>query len=349
MKKKIFVSILCFILVLITSIFAIFKINYSKMNYEKADSSSISSEEKESYILEEQDQNIQDSDIKDIEETKNKIAKNISNTDMISSDDVFNVLLIGSDNRETVSGSRSDCMILCSLNKETKQITLTSFMRDCYVQIPNHDNNRLNASFAFGGTQLLIDTIEKNFKIKIDRYAEVDFFAFMDIIDILGGIDIDLSKDEIRVLNLYLGEINYIMDEEGSDSIEGPPGIYHLNGKQALAYCRNRYTGNSDFSRTERQRIVLSAAKDKIKKCNIMELNKLLTKVLPYITTDLTESECLSIMVDAPSYLSNELASNRVPYDDTYEPQNINKMAVLSLDYDKNIKYLYKDIYNYDK
>lgn len=348
MKKKIIISIICFILILLATCFTVFKAYYSKMNYKKADSQSISSEEKELYILNEQDENIKDSDAEEIKEAEEKIINNMKNesSDIIYIDNVFNILLIGSDNRETVSGSRSDCMILCSINKKTKQITLTSFMRDCYVKIPNHDNNRLNSSYAFGGTQLLINTLEQNFKINIDRYAQVDFFAFMDIIDVLGGIDIDLSKDEIRVLNLYLGEINTILEEEGSDSIEGPPGVYHLNGKQALAYCRNRYTGNSDFSRTERQRIVLSAAKDKIKDCNIIELNELLTKVLPYITTDLTEGECLSLILDAPSYLSNDLISNRVPYDNAYKPVNINKMSVLSVDFDKNIEYLYRDIYN---
>lgn len=346
-KLKIFISILVVLGFLVGTAGVVFKAYYSKLNYQKADSSVISSEEKEIYNKEQQDQNLIDSDESIIKEMENEILENIqsNSTEIPYNNNVFNILLIGTDDRETVQGSRSDAMILCSINKETKSITLTSFMRDCYVEIPNHGNNRLNAAYAFGGTQLLIDTIEQNFKIEIDRYAKVDFFAFMDIVDAVGGVDIDLSEDEIRVLNLYLGEVNEILNEQGTDSISGPAGVYHLNGKQALAYSRNRYTGNSDFSRTQRQRNVLNAIKESVKDCSIIELNNLLNTILPYITTDLTEGECLSLLLDAPSYLSNDMASNRIPYDGAYSGVTINKMAVLSLDFKENISNLYKDIY----
>lgn len=346
-KTKIIISILAVIAVLISTAGIAFNAYYKKINYQKADSTTISSEEKEQYNREQQDENLVDSNEEDIKKMEQEIMDNIQSNsiDIPYNNDVLNILLIGTDDREDVQGSRSDSMILCSLNKKTKEITLTSLMRDCYVEIPDHGNNRLNAAYAFGGTQLLIDTIEQNFKIDIDRYVKVNFFSFMDIVDAIGGVDIDLSDDEIRVLNLYLGEVNEILDEEGTDAISGPAGVYHLNGKQALAYSRNRYTGNSDFSRTERQRNVLNAIKESVKNSSIIELNNLLNVILPYITTDLTKGECFSLLLDAPSYLSNEMTSSRIPYDGTFTNVTINKMAVLSLDFKKNIERLHSDIY----
>lgn len=345
-KRIIVLIVSLFILIALMGI-AAFNGLYGKMNYKNADSSKISDSDKEEYINGEQDQNLTDADGQIISEIDKQIAENIENAEELDfNDGVFNILLIGSDERETVSGSRSDCMILCSLNEDTKKVTLTSFMRDSYVSIPGHENNRLNAAYAFGGTELLIDTIEQNFKIPIDRYVKVDFFAFMDIVDMVGGIDMTLSDDEIRVLNDYLNEVNMILGEDGTDRIEGPAGTYHLNGKQTLAYSRNRYTGNSDFSRTERQRKILLAIKDEVSSMNVIELYKLVSAGLPYVTTDITESEFLSLLVDFPGYIKNDISSNRVPYDGAYSPVTINKMAVLSLDFNKNIENLQKDIYN---
>jgi len=349
MNKKAKITIIsCITVIAVVAIFATsaFMGIYNRMNHEEANSSSISDTDKENYLNEEKDESLINSDNQTISEIDKQIAENISSAEKLDfNDGVFNILLIGSDERETVSGSRSDCMILCSLNEKTKDITLTSFMRDSYVRIDGHDNNRLNAAYAFGGTELLIDTIENNFKIPIDRYIRVDFFSFMDIVDVIGGIDIELSDDEIKVLNDYLVEVNTILGEEGKDNINGKAGVYHLNGKQALAYSRNRYTGNSDFSRTERQRKVLLAIKSSISDCNVLDLYKILNSVLPYVTTDMTEGEFLSLLIDAPSYIKNDIVSNRVPYDGTFEGATINKMSVLSLDFDENIKNLKRDIY----
>lgn len=348
MKKTKITIISCVMVLLLIFVCATtaFKGIYNKMNHENADNSQISETEKSEYLENEKDNELIDSTQEEIDRINALIEKNIEKGEELEfNDGVFNILLIGSDERETVQGSRSDCMILCSINKETHKVTLTSFMRDSYVSIEGHDNNRLNAAYAFGGTDLLIDTIESNFKIPIDRYVKVDFFAFMDIVDIVGGIDIELSDEEIKVLNDYLGEINMIMGEDGQDRIEGTAGTYHLNGKQALAYSRNRYTGNSDFSRTERQRKILIAIKNRVADCNIVELYKLLNTGLPYVTTDITEGEFLSLLIDFPAYISNDITSNRVPYDGSYTGATINKMSVLSLDFEENIANLKKDIY----
>lgn len=346
MKKKVLYGIGGGIVFLILLIFIGFSSLYGKMNYQKSTEKSISDEEKNQYIKEEENQNLIDSDSKEISEADDKLKINIEDAEELDfNDGVFNILLIGQDGRETVSGARSDCMILCSINEETNQVILTSFMRDCYVAIEGHENNRLNASYAFGGVGLLKKTIENNFKIPIDRYVEVDFFSFMDIVDAIGGIDIELSDEEIKVLNDYLGEVNTILGEEGSDRIDGKAGIYHLNGKQTLAYSRNRYTGNSDYSRTERQRKILMAIKEEIKDCNPLQLLEIYNSVGKYITTDITAGEFLTMFINAPAYMKTDIISNRVPYDNTFKELTIRKMAVLSLDFEENINLLKKDIY----
>lgn len=347
-KTKVIIIILSLIFALTVLAAIIFHTYYAKMNFSDGSSKMATTEDVNAFNQEHETE-AEDSDLEKIKLTEEKMRKNLETkkSDIVYTNDVFNILLIGSDERDGVGGSRSDCMILCSINKKSKEIVLTSFMRDCYVAIPGYGNNRLNAAYSFGGYKLLEQTLEQNFKLEIDRYAKVDFFAFMDIVDSIGGVDITLSDDEIEVLNAYLHEINEIEGKPiDTDYITGSAGTYHLNGKQTLAFTRNRYTGNSDFSRTERQRIVLEAIKNKISTCNIIELNNLLNAVLPNVTTDITSGECVSILLNAPAYMSYDLISNRVPYDGSFENIVTNKMAVLSLDFEENIKNLYRDIYH---
>ena len=348
-KFKVIASILSAILIILLLVYLLFSSYYAKMNIKTAESTSMTSDEVYSFNMENAEAGLENSDVETIEKIEKELFDNLKedSTEIKYNEDVFNILLIGTDEREGISGSRADCMILCSLNKNNKEITLTSIMRDSYVAIPDYGYNRINASYAFGNTKLLIDTIEQNFKINIDRYAKVDFFSFIDIVDALGGIDITLSDEEIRVLNLYLCEVNDIMGLPLNDGeIKGEAGVYHLTGKQALAYARNRYTGNSDFSRTERQRNILVAIKDKVSNSNLIELNNLLNTLLPYITTDMSQGECISLMLDSASYLNSDINSNRIPYDGAWTSETINNMSVLSLDINKNIELLHNDIYN---
>lgn len=365
-KKSIIILILIVATLLLTGV-AIFFNYYNKMNIEEPDNIKITEEEKEKYDNQEKDESLVNSDDKTISDVENNINDNISSEikdildndlqnkgeespvtapdkettleDIINSKNIFNILLIGTDNREINGRGRSDSMIICSINKDTKEIYLTSILRDCYLSIPGYGNNRINASYAYGGTQLLIDTIKENFKINIDRYVKVDFFSFMKIVDCIGGIDIELSSDEIKVLN------DYLWDKQAGDKITTGAGIYHLNGNQTLAYSRNRYTGHSDFARTNRQRKVLMAIKDKTKDLSIIELNSLFNELLPLVTTNLTEKECLEFLLDIKSYMKSDIKSNRIPYDKTYKGVTIDKMSVISIDFDTNIKNFYRDVY----
>lgn len=261
------------------------------------------------------------------------------------SEDVFNILLIGCDTRKKGGVGRSDTMILVSLNDKTKKINMTSFMRDIYVSIPGKGNNRLNAAYAFGGGSLLLDTIENNFAVDVDKYVAVDFYAFVDIVDSIGGIDIYISEAEIPVLNQYIQNINKLNGIDVNTYLVTTAGNQHLNGTQALAYARIRYVGNGDFERTQRQRTVITKVFEKVKTLNLLELNDLLNIFLPMIKTNLTEGEILSLMMNALSYLQYDLESYRIPVDGSYENMRINGMAVLGIDLKKNQEALQEFIY----
>lgn len=344
---KIILAVLCVGLIFILGGYFVVDNYYSKMNYKTQDEVVLPANDNVSEEIEQDTQTTEDSPEELIKRMEDAIKKNLENesTQLVSSDEVFNILLIGSDNRAGVAGSRSDSNIVASINKSTKEITLTSFMRDSYVSIPGYSNNRLNASYAYGGPSLLIDTIETNFKIPIERYVQVDFFAFIDIIDAIGGVDIEISDAEMDLINKYSGEINRIQGLDSNADALTESGLVHLNGKQALSYSRIRYVGNADFERTERQRKVLTNAFSKISDMNLIELNNLFNVVLPNITTDLTKGECISLLLDMADYKNYEIKSNRVPYDGTWSGIYVSGMAVLSIDFDTNIRNLQRDIY----
>lgn len=242
---------------------------------------------------------------------------------------IINILLIGQDRRDGETQARSDSMILCTFHKETKKFTMTSFLRDLYVEIPGHRSNRINAAYASGGMTLLKKTIEENFNLHIDGSVEVDFSQFADIIDLLGGVKIELRQDEAAVIN----------QETGSNLSEG---THTLSGTQALAYARIRKLDmDGDFSRTNRQRKVMTALLENYRQANVSTLIPLLREVLPMITTDLNHGQLLMLALEMVPHLSDaEIISQRIPADGTYTDQTIDGMAVLAADMDAARKLL---------
>lgn len=254
------------------------------------------------------------------------------------SEGVINILLIGQDRREGEGRARSDAMILCTINKSTKTLTMTSFMRDMYVQIPGYHDNRINASYELGGMKLLDACLEKNFGVQVDGNVEVDFTKFMDIIDMLGGVDMELTRAEANYLN---SRGNWDVNDSTAGQWNLKAGKNHLTGEQALAYSRIRYVGNGDFGRTERQRKVLTALLDKTKGLSILELNNLLQKMLPMLTTDMSNAQILGYALEVFPMLSDlEMVTQRVPADGTFSDAVINEMMVLKVDLEANRKLL---------
>lgn len=238
---------------------------------------------------------------------------------------IVNILLIGQDAREDWGRSRSDSMILCTFNKEKKTITLTSFLRDLYVQIPGYYSNKMNSAYPAGGMELLNETLEVNFGVQVDGNVEVDFSHFADVIDLLGGVDMELRQDEANYIN--------------STSQSGSPvsaGMMHLNGDQALQYSRIRHLDiDSDFSRTGRQRKVINSLIEKFRDTNLTTLLGLLDDLLPMITTDMSNSEIIGYATDLfPMLADCTIVSQRIPADGEYELATIRGMSCVVADMD---------------
>lgn len=217
---------------------------------------------------------------------------------------ITNILLIGTDRRNSWEYGRSDSMMILSINERTKKIHLTSLMRAMYVCIPRSDGEQwgmLNAAYSWGGPKLLIETVENNFRIKIDHYVVVDFAAFEKGIDLLGGVEITLTD----------AEAHYIRTQS-RDRIPTSSGTQMLNGQQALVYCRIRLIDN-DFVRTKRQRTMLTKLMNKAASSSIPKLIDLAETMLPYVNTDMTNGEILSYIAKVPSLMSNPITQRMLP------------------------------------
>ncbi len=265
----------------------------------------------------------------------------------IKDNGVVNVLLIGSDSRDETDEGRSDAMILLSISNSTKTIQMTSFLRDMYVEIPGYEGNRLNAAYAFGGPELLMETITQTFDIKIDRYMVVNFKAFANLVDAVGGVKLDLSNDEVKWVNAYLNEYNLLqglpIDNDYLD--ETLSGEIQLDGPQALAYSRNRYIG-TDFGRTERQRKVLNQVIKKIPGAMVTNPTGIIDGLFPNLTTNVTRGEFIYLSSVAWKLAAYDIEQNMIPLQGTYSDANIRDMAVLQVDFEANKKYLKEKIYN---
>ena len=256
---------------------------------------------------------------------------------------VKNILLIGTDARSTEEDGRSDSMIIVSINDKNNRIVMTSVLRDSYVEIPGHGHNRINAAYSYGQEGLLIQTIEHNYKIPIDAYAKVDFFSFMDIVDSVGGVEIEITPEEMEWINAYLNETNELLGKEFGDGYLTQAGLVNLTGKQALSYARIRYIG-TDFGRTERQRKILTAVLDKVKK-NPGSVSGLMNSVLPNVTTDMKASELTMMTMQAVMYLGYDMEQFTLPTDNTWKNASINGMSVLQVDFEANIQAFKEMVY----
>lgn len=253
---------------------------------------------------------------------------------------MINILLIGSDTRTPGARARSDTMILCTLNKSKKTLTMTSFMRDMYVQIPGHAANRLNVAYAFGGMSLLDQAMEKNFGVTVDGNFAIEFNGFKDVIDTIGGVTINLSKIEANYMSrpaLWSAE-----DRQHTDmTFEEGPNL--LNGTEALTYARIRSIGPADFGRTLRQRNVMTAAFNKCKNLGVSQIYSLLETILPMMTTDLSNSEILGYAAQVIPLLPElTIVTERIPADNAYKNAWVSGMAVLIPDLDSSRETLNK-------
>lgn len=229
---------------------------------------------------------------------------------VVDGDHIVNILMVGQDAREGQGTQRSDSMILATFNRSTGEITLTSFVRDQYVQIPGYGATKLCHAYQYGGMTLLNQTLYNHYGVVIDGNLEVNFSGFSQIIDLLGGVEIELTGAEAR----------YINKKEGTDL---KAGLNRLNGKEALRYSRIRYI-DSDYQRTERQRKVLLSLIDAYKNLPPKEMLKLLDEILPLITTNIPKQDIYGYAMELFPMLSGvEVGSQRLPVNGTFDEGHI--------------------------
>ncbi len=261
-----------------------------------------------------------------------EVTWNTDPQDPLGGEHVINILLIGQDARAGQGVQRSDSMILCTLNKDKNTLTMTSFMRDLYVQIPGYKDNRLNASYAIGGMELLDACLLKNFGVEVDGNIEINFYGFMEMIDLMGGIDLELTQKEADYLNR---RGNWDVDDDSAGTWNLKEGVNHMTGSQALAYSRIRDIGD-DFGRTERQRTVLTELANMVKKLDLIQLNKLLYTVVDMISTDLSNAQITNLALEVFKMLDGlEIKTQRIPAWGAYENATISGMQVLVPDLEK--------------
>ena len=278
-------------------------------------------------------------------------------------DNVINILLVGIDTRDTslTSGlQQGDVQIILSINKDTGSIKLTSLLRDMYVTIPGYVNkNRINVSYARGGGQLAMRTVNKNFEMNIQNYVTINFYGLASIIDAIGGVDIDLTKTEAGAINTYLRKHPPKYDNtDGSQrvALEKKDGVQHLDGVQAVMYARLRKIDN-DFGRTARQRHLLELLLEKV--MQDMSLDKMMTLIetcVPYVSTNMNPSTMVELGM---TVLSSDIISraksgeelleqHRVPMDGCYSYKDINGASVIYLSTNnmkKNVQSIHEFIY----
>lgn len=232
--------------------------------------------------------------------------------------DMINIMLIGQDRRPGEDRSRSDSMILVTLNKQKNTIQLTSFMRDLYVQIPGYLDNRLNVAYRYGDVTLMNETFLVNFGLEIDGNVMVDFDEFTKIIEVIGGVTLEISKAEADYMN-----------KRSDNTFQA--GVNYMNAEDALTFTRMRYAAGGDYGRTDRQRRVLMALAESVRHEDVWTLLELFDQILPYITTNLDNAQILQCIKDGAAILSKggQIQTYRIPQDDAHYPASIRGMAVL--------------------
>ncbi len=262
---------------------------------------------------------------------------------------VTNILLLATDSRQKGGAGRTDVMMLVSINRETDKIVLCSFLRDLYAHYPTEPKNpinggydKLNHAYAYGGPTLTMAVLKETFNIDVKHYAKVDFSAFVQVVDAMGGVDLYLTAAEANFINRYEKGNAKESHMTGYTAVplQTVSGVHHLNGVQALAHSRNRSIG-SDFQRTERQRAIISAMVSKAGGLSLGQINNLLDVFLPLVTTNMQKDMLKDLIGKVPEMLGYSIESTKVPLEGTYSSIRYNLIPDLK----KNCYLLYEQIY----
>lgn len=257
-------------------------------------------------------------------------------------DSIINIALFGVDAVDGGVG-RSDSIMIATLDTVNKKLKLTSIMRDSYVAIDGHGNDKINHAYAFGGPQLAIKTLNENFDLNIEDFASVNFETLPKIIDKIGGIELDIDADELKYINGYISNLNNI-NGTSEPEIEST-GLQHVSGTQALAFCRIRYTSGGDYKRTERHREVLTKILEKIETLPATSYPSLLSDILPMVNTSLDYSKILELGTEVLKLGDSSMELERFPRDEYCEGKLINEIYYLTFDKETTVNQLHNYIF----
>ena len=221
--------------------------------------------------------------------------------------DYRNIALFGIDSREDDygRGNRSDCIIIASVNKKTNEVKLVSVYRDTYLLLTGRSLDKVTHAYSYGGAELAVSTLNANLDLNIEEYVTVNFDAVVDAVDALGGIRMEITSDEVKYINNYIDENNRVTGHNSSHITTA--GTYNLDGVQALAYSRIRYTAGGDYKRTERMRDVLEAMLNKAKTLSVSELINFVNIMLPKISTNISNNDIIGL---APALLNLNISES---------------------------------------
>ncbi|MBU3180988.1 LCP family protein [Clostridium psychrophilum] len=261
-----------------------------------------------------------------------------------ASSGITNIALFGVDRRDKDEPGRSDSIMILSIDTKHKKIKMSSIMRDTYVKIKGHGQTKITHAYAYGGSQLAIRTINENFNLDIKDYVTVDFFDLEKLINAIGGVKVNVAQDEVTLINSYMNETAGI-EKKAVTKLENP-GTQNLNGLQAVAYSRIRYTTGGDFKRTERQRTVLTAMLTKIESLGDTQFPSVVSKLLPLTETSISSINILKLGTKVITTKSTTVVQERFPVDGYCWGKTIDKVWYLVCDMNTTIDQIHKFIYD---
>ena len=253
-----------------------------------------------------------------------------------------NIAIFGVDSRsnEYNKNGRSDCIMIASINNRTHDIKLISVYRDTYLQIDEHGLDKITHAYSYGGAPLTIKTLNTNLDLNISEFVTVNFDAVVDMVDALGGIEMNITAEEAKYINQYIDEVNMITNKNSKHITKA--GKYTLDGVQAVSYCRIRYTNGGDYKRTERMRDVLALILAKLKTKNVTQINSIADKVLPKVYTNLSTKDLITMI---PSVTSFDISKS------TGWPYKVDGVTISGVWYgvantlESNVKQLHEEIF----
>ena len=279
-------------------------------------------------------------DDKVVEESVNDLTEETLET----MEEYTNIALFGLDTRQAGSlgkGNRSDTIMIASINNQTKDVKIVSIYRDSYLNLANDKYRKCNEAYSIGGPEQAVAMLNMNLDLKIDHYMSVDFLAVSEVVDLLGGIEIDVDEYEIEHLNNYTVETSKVTGKK-TNKLK-TTGLQTLDGVQATSYCRIRYTKGDDFKRTERQREVLETIAKKAKTMSVSQLDEIIKAVFPMCATNMTVDQLLAIAADGLSY--NIQGTSGFPFDVTTDSVGSAGSCVIPVDLEKNVAQLHNYLF----